>query len=103
MLSLNELKNYASLRGLSIRDIEAYCNLGAGHISNIMNGVRPLTEENHNEIVHGINAAYAAKLRGEFKRPALDKNKNAVKENEGESPAPATPSPKKSKRNSASK
>lgn len=103
MLSVNELKNYASLRGLSIRDIEAYCNLGAGHISNILNGVRPLTEENHNEIVHGINSAYAAKLRGEFKRPALDKNRNAVKAEENKDSETVAPSPKKSKRNSASK
>lgn len=103
MLSVNELKNYVFLRGLSIRDIEAYCNLGAGHISNILNGVRPLTEENHNEIVHGINSAYAAKLRGEFKRPALDKNRNAVKEDDNKDSEPVTPSPNKSKRNSASK
>ena len=89
MLSVNELKNYASLRGLSIRDI--------------LNGVRPLTEENHNEIVHGINSAYAAKLRGEFKRPALDKNRNAVKAEENKDSETVAPSPKKSKRNSASK
>lgn len=103
MLSVNELKNYASLRGLSIRDIEAYCNLGAGHISNILNGVRPLTEENHNEIVHGINSAYTAKLRGEFKRPALDKNRNAVKVEDNKDSETVTSSPKRSKRNSAPK
>lgn len=97
MLSVNELKNYASLRELSIRDIEAYCSLGAGHISNILNGVRPLTEENHNEIVHGINSAYAAKLKGEFKRPALDKNKNAVKADEYKDSEITVPSPKKTK------
>ena len=47
MLSTNELKNYASLRDLSLRDIEAYCDLTAGHISQILNGERPLTEDNH--------------------------------------------------------
>lgn len=79
MLSSAKLREYASLRGLSVRDIEAYCELGAGHISNIFNGVRPLTEENHRRIVDGINAAYSAKCNGTFKRAPLDKNKNAIK------------------------
>lgn len=79
MLSSAKLREYASLRGLSVRDIEAYCELGAGHISNIFNGVRPLTEENHRRIVNGINAAYSAKCNGTFKRAPLDKNKNAIK------------------------
>lgn len=79
MLSSAQLREYASLRGLSVRDIEAYCELGAGHISNIFNGVRPLTEENHRRIVDGINAAYSAKCNGTFKRAPLDKNKNAIK------------------------
>lgn len=79
MLSASGLKNYASLRGLSIRDIEAYCNLGAGHISNILNGNRPLTEANHRQIANAINEAYSAKQNGTFKRPPLDENKNAVK------------------------
>lgn len=83
MLSTNELKNYASLRGLSLRDIEAYCNLTAGHISQILNGERPLTEDNHRKIASAINAAYAAKLNGTFKRSPLDENKNAVKDSDG--------------------
>lgn len=80
MLSASELKNYASLRGLSIRDIEAYCDLTAGHISNIFNGERSLTEECHKKISHAINAAYSAKRDGTFRRQPLDKNKNAIKE-----------------------
>lgn len=79
MLSTEQLKNYASLRGLSLRDIEAYCELNAGYISFIFNGERPLTEENHQKIASAINAAYAAKQNGTFKRPPLDANKNAVK------------------------
>lgn len=80
MLSANELKNYASLRGLSVRDIEAYCDMSAGHISNIFNGERPLTEENHKRIADAINAAYVAKCNGTFRRAPLDENKNAIKE-----------------------
>lgn len=79
MLSANKLKSYALLRGLSMRDIEAYCNLTAGHISQILNGDRPLTEENHKRIADAINAAYDAKLNGTFKRAPLDENRNAVK------------------------
>lgn len=81
MLSTEQLKNYASLRGLSLRDIEAYCDLNAGYISFIFNGQRPLTEENHHKIASAINAAYSAKQNGTFKRLPLDENKNAVKEN----------------------
>ena len=85
MLSASELKNYANLRGLSVRDIEAYCDLSAGHISNIFNGERSLTEECHKKISQAINAAYSAKRNGTFKRQPLDENKNAIKEpsNEG--------------------
>ena len=79
MLSPSELKEYASLRGVSVRDIEAYCNLSAGHISNVFNGERNMTEEVHKTIANGINAAYAAKQNGTFKRPPLDKNKNAIR------------------------
>lgn len=79
MLSTNKLKNYALLRDLSLRDIEAYCDLTAGHISQILNGERPLTEENHRKIADAINSAYAAKLDGTFRRTPLDENKNAVK------------------------
>lgn len=96
MLSTNELKNYASLRGLSLRDIEAYCNLTAGHISQILNGERPLTEENHRKIADAINGAYAAKLNGTFKRTPLDGNKNAVKDSDGDDGAKPAPKGRKS-------
>lgn len=101
MLSASELKNYASLRGVSIRDIEAYCNLGAGHISNILNGERPLTEDNHKQIADAINAAYSAKQNGTFKRAPLDKNKNAVKTTALDNSE--TKSSPKTKRNNTSK
>lgn len=101
MLSAFELKTYASMRGLSVRDIEAYCTLSAGHISNIFNGERQLTEENHKQIADAINAAYFAKLNGTFERAPLDKNKNAVKtvaKNNSE-----TKTSQKRKRNNTSK
>ena len=82
MLSLTELKDYAYLRDLSVRDIEAYCDLSAGHISNIFNGNRALTDESYRQITNAINAAYVAKKNGSFKRAPLDENKNAVKETE---------------------
>ena len=100
MLSTNELKNYASLRGLSLRDIEAYCDLTAGHISQILNGERPLTEENHRKIANAINGAYAAKLDGTFKRSPLDENKNAVKDGGGSDGTKFAP---KGRKNSVSK
>lgn len=100
MLSTSKLKNYALLRGLSLRDIEAYCDLTAGHISQIFNGERPLTEENHRKIANAINGAYAAKLDGTFKRSTLDENKNAVKDCDG---SDGTKSAPKGRKNSVSK
>lgn len=100
MLSTSKLKNYALLRGLSMRDIEAYCDLSAGHISQILNGERPLTEDNHRKIADAINAAYAAKLNGTFQRPPLDENKNAVKGGDGADDAKSAP---KGRKNSTSK
>lgn len=102
MLSPSELKNYASLRGVSVRDIEAYCDLSAGHISNIFNGERSMTEEIHMKIANGINAAYTAKLNGTFTRPPLDKNKNAIKpEKQSNNGEPAAPT--RSRKRTASK
>ena len=95
MLSTNELKNYASLRDLSLRDIEAYCDLTAGHISQILNGERPLTEDNDRKIANAINAAYAAKLNGTFRRSPLDENKNAVKDSDGGNGAKPAPKGRK--------
>lgn len=119
MLTISELRDYASIRKASFRDIEAYCNLSAGHISNIFNGTKQLTESNHDEIVRGINRSYAAKLRGDFTRPPLDSNRNAIKPNADQEAKPeaepaaktetkpatksSTKSAKKPKRNSASK
>ncbi len=102
LLSIYELKNYASLRGLSIRDIEAYCELNAGHISNIFNGERPLNEDNHRKIANAINAAYSAKLNGTFKRLPLDENKNVIKAEERVVPGSIKPA-SKGRKNSVAK
>lgn len=101
MLSAYDLKNYASIRGMSVRDIEAYCDLSAGHISNVFNSTYPLTEDASRKIADAINAAYAAKLNGTFKRPPLDKNKNAIKEANGESAPHNKPQPKLKRRSQA--
>lgn len=98
MLSACDLKTYASIRGMSVRDIEAYCDLSAGHISNVFNGTYPLTEDAGRKIANAINAAYAAKLNGTFKRPPLDKNKNAIKETDGTSTSREKPQSKLKKR-----
>lgn len=84
MLTNTQLKDYAYLRSLSMRDIEAYCKLSAQHISMILNGERPLSEENYREIVNGINLAYAAKKDGTFTRRPLDKNCNTIREDSAE-------------------
>jgi len=79
MLSVDELKRYAFLKDLSLRDIEAYCDISDDMISKVFNGERNLTKQTHDEIVKGINAASFAKYHKTFKRPKLDKNKNSIK------------------------
>ena len=73
----------------------SYCDLTAGHISQILNGERPLTEDNHRKIADAINGAYAAKLNGTFRRSPLDENKNAVKDSDGGDGAKPAPKGRK--------
>lgn len=78
MLDYCSLRDYARMRNLSLRDIEAYCDLDQPHISMIFNGRKPLTDYSYRELVNGINAAYAAKKNGTFTRPPLDAQKKAI-------------------------
>ena len=69
MLNRKQLKNYREMRGLSTRDVAAYCQISQPLIVQIENGNKEVTEYNHNEITKGINAAYAAKRTGTFVKP----------------------------------
>lgn len=69
MLNRQQLKEYREIRGLSTRDVAAYCEISQPLIVQIENGDREITEYNHNEITKGINAAYAAKRIGTFVKP----------------------------------
>lgn len=69
MLNRQQLKDYREMRGLSTRDVAAYCQISQPLIVQIENGEREITEYNHNEITNGINAAYAAKRTGTFVKP----------------------------------
>lgn len=81
MLNAKELREYRLLRGLSLRDVSMYCNIGFHYIGEIETGAKNLTEENHREIVKGINAAAQAIADGTFED---DKKKFNAKENEYE-------------------
>lgn len=81
MLNRQQLQDYRQLRGLSTRDVAAYCNLSQPMIVQIDNGTKDLTENNHREYVNGINAAYAAKKDGTFvKPPRVNQPKSRRKE-----------------------
>lgn len=71
-LTKEELKRYRKLRGLSLRDVAAYCDVSAMLISEVENGIRYVTEYNHKQIVDGINKAYAAKMNGTFTKPPVN-------------------------------
>lgn len=81
MLNAKELREYRLLRGLSLRDVSMYCNLGFHYIAEVETGAKNLTEKNHQEIVKGINAAAQAIADGTFEE---DKRKFNEKENEYE-------------------
>lgn len=69
MLNRQQLKDYRLLRGLSTRDVAAYCDLSQPYISMIETGERDLNEDNYREFVKGINDAYAAKKLGTYVKP----------------------------------
>lgn len=69
MLNRQQLKEYRELRGLSTRDVAAYCDISQPLIVQVENGTKDITEYNHNEITRGINAAYIAKKKGIFIKP----------------------------------
>lgn len=69
MLNRIQLKDYRELRGLSTRDVAAYCEISQPLIVQVENGEKDVTRFNHDEIVKGINAAYNAKQTGSFLKP----------------------------------
>lgn len=64
MLNRHQLKDYRELRGLTTRNVEAYCNVSHSLITLIESGQRSITKQNHDEICKGINLAYQAKKNG---------------------------------------
>lgn len=92
MLNRQQLKEYRQLRGLSTRDVAFYCELSQPMISQIENGVRPLTEYNYEQFISGINNAYAAVRTGTFKKaprvnkPKEEMNKPITAKNKGGRP-----------------
>lgn len=76
MLNRQQLKEYRELRGLTTRDVAAYCDISQPLIVQIENGTKQITEYNHKQIVNGIKAAYTAKKNGTYiKPPRINKSK----------------------------
>ncbi len=69
MLNRIQLKDYRELRGLSTRDVAAYCEISQPMIVQVENGDKDITRYNHDQIVKGINDAYRAKQNGTFIKP----------------------------------
>ena len=64
MLNRFDLKAYRELRGLSFREVANYCDTSHTMIMDVEKGIRGLSKETHDDIVKGINVAYAEKLKG---------------------------------------
>lgn len=75
MLNRQQLKDYRLLRGLTQRDVEQYCGISQTLIRMIETGDRNITQENHDEIIKGINAAYEAKKLGKIPPKKLTSRK----------------------------
>lgn len=81
MLNRQQLKEFRELRGLSTRDVSAYCNISQPLIVQIENGKRRITEYNHQQITMGIKAAYTAKKNGTYvKPPRINKSRKETKD-----------------------
>lgn len=70
MLNRQQLKEFRKLRGLTTRDVAAYCDISQPLIVQIENGTRRVTEYNHKQITDGIKAAYTAKKMGTYVKPS---------------------------------
>lgn len=81
MLNRNQLKNYRTLRGLSTRDVAAFCDISQPMIVQAENGTKRLTEHTHDEIVKGINMAYKKRMESyqEMKKKNKEKSTEAIK------------------------
>lgn len=78
MLNRQQLKDYRLLRGLTQRDVEQYCGISQTLIRMIETGDRNITQENHDEIIKGINAAYEAKKLGKMPEKKTPRKKKEV-------------------------
>lgn len=70
MLNRQQIKEYRQLRGLTTRDVAAYCEISQPLIVQVENGTKDVTKYNHDEILKGINAAFAAKKMGTYVKPS---------------------------------
>lgn len=68
MLNKQQIKEYRQMRGLSTRDVAAYCGVSQPLIVQVENGSKAITQFNHAEIMKGINAAYEALKKGILKK-----------------------------------
>lgn len=96
MVSAKKLKEYRELRGLSTRDVAAYCDISQPLIVQIENGEKSVTEYNYREIAKGINDAYKAKKNNTFQKPKVIHGRY-VKDEDTEFPEATLPEPPKKK------
>lgn len=65
MITGKEIREWRELRGLSLRDVAHFCEVSPQLIGQCETGVKGLTDYNYEQIVSGINKAYAAKQNKE--------------------------------------
>lgn len=95
MLNRKQIKEYRQLRGLTTRDVAAYCEISQPLIVQVENGTKDVTKYNHDEILKGINAAYAAKKMGTYVKPSNVNLPKSAKTETGETTKPVKKTTKK--------
>ena len=65
MITGKEIREWRELRGLSLRDVAKFCEVSPQLIGQCETGKKYLTDYNYEQIVSGINKAFAAKQNKE--------------------------------------
>lgn len=61
MITPQQIREIRELKGLSLREVAKFCDISPQLIGQCETGVKGLTDYNYEQIVKGINLAFAAK------------------------------------------
>ena len=61
MITATQIREIRELKGLSLRDVAKFCEVSPQLIGQVETGVKIITPYNYQQIISGINKAFAAK------------------------------------------